>query len=122
MTQRDETGWTDKSLSVPKQYRKTCSKPELGYQTKEHRRHEQDLATGISFPLGQRRNPLLGGLALLRYCNIIFYKMSSGSVYTLDIYALITDSQIQIEQSVNRYSYTLKLPAVLNSSSKPLLL
>jgi len=62
-------------------------------------------------PLGQCRNRLLGGLALLQYCNITSYKMNAGSVYTLDIYALITDNQIQIGQSVNRNSDTLKPPA-----------
>lgn len=49
-------------------------------------------------------------------------KWSAGSLYTLDIYALITDNQIQFGQSVNRNSYTLKPPAVVNSSPKAFLL
>lgn len=48
--------------------------------------------------------------------------MKADSVHTLAIYSLITDKQIQVGQPANRHSHTLKLPAVVNSSSKALLL
>lgn len=48
--------------------------------------------------------------------------MNASSVNTVDIYALITDNQIQIGQFINRNSYPPKLPDVVNGSFKYLLM
>lgn len=88
---------------LPKGTQKTCSKSQLGYQITEHSKHKQDSAAGSSLPLDQCRNPLWGGLAFRQYCNIISYKRNAGPVYTRDIYALITENQIQIGQSEYKF-------------------
>lgn len=56
------------------------------------------LGWGSALPLGYHKNPLRGGLALQQYCNVISHKRNAGPVYTWDIYALITENQIQIGQ------------------------
>lgn len=112
MMQRDETRWRD------------CHLPETHVQNQNlviKLKESGDMSrTQLQASLPLCRNPLLGDLALLQYCNIISYKMNASSVNTVDIYALITDNQIQIGQFIN--SYPSNLPDVVNDSFKYLLL